>query len=41
MNKKLAPVLENITESTAACIITMAQGNILGISLHGRLVRAT
>lgn len=33
MNKKLAPVLENITESTAACIITMAQGNILGISL--------
>lgn len=28
-NKKIAPLLENIGESTAACLITMVQGNIL------------
>lgn len=27
--KKVAPLLENIGESTAACLITMVQGNLL------------
>jgi hypothetical protein len=30
---KLTPVLENITESTTACLVTMVQGNLLALTL--------
>ena len=33
MKKKLAPYLENIAESGAACLVTMVQGNILLLAL--------
>ena len=33
MKQKLAPVVENVAESTAACLVTMVQGNILAIGL--------
>lgn len=38
MNDKLKPLLENVSESTAACLITMAQGNIFAIGLGHWLV---
>ena len=38
MNDKLKPFLENASESTAACLITMAQGNIFAIGLSHWLV---
>ncbi|MFL2547042.1 MAG: hypothetical protein ACJ0SL_06735 [Candidatus Rariloculaceae bacterium] len=31
--KKIGPFVENIAESTAACLVTMLQGNLLAISL--------
>ncbi|MFK7862783.1 MAG: hypothetical protein AB8B95_01010 [Pseudohongiellaceae bacterium] len=31
--KKVAPLLENIGESTAACLVTMVQGNLLALGL--------
>ena len=33
MKKKLTPVVENIAESTAACLVTMVQGNLLAVGL--------
>ncbi len=33
MKKKLAPYLENVTESGAACLLTMVQGNVLLLAL--------
>lgn len=33
MKKKLAPYLENIAESGAACLVTMVQGNFLLLAL--------
>lgn len=33
MNRKITPFLENIGEATAACLITMAQGNFLAFTL--------
>ena len=33
MERKIAPVIENVAESTAACLVTMVQGNILAIGL--------
>ena len=38
MNRKIAPFVENITEATAACLVTMVQGNILAITLGHWLV---
>ena len=32
MNRKLAPFLENMAESTTACLVTMVQGNLLALS---------
>lgn len=33
MQRKITPVIENVAESTAACLVTMVQGNILAIGL--------
>jgi len=33
MNKKLTPFVENIAESTTACLVTMVQGNVLALGL--------
>jgi len=31
--KRAGPVLENITESATACLLTMVQGNVLALGL--------
>ena len=33
MKRKLAPLAENVSESAAACLVTMVQGNIFAVSL--------
>lgn len=33
MKKKLTPVVEQVAESMAACLLTMVQGNLLSIGL--------
>ena len=33
MKNRIAPVVENVAESTAACLITMLQGNFLAMGL--------
>ena len=38
MNKKVKPIIEYTSESAMACVITMAQGNILAISLGHLMV---
>lgn len=38
LKRKVAPVLENIGESTAACLITMVQGNLLILGLSHWLI---
>lgn len=38
MNKKLLPFVENIAESTTACLITMVQGNVLALGLGHWLI---
>lgn len=38
MNKKLTPFVENIAESTTACLITMVQGNLLALGLGHWLI---
>jgi hypothetical protein len=38
MKPKITPILENVAESTAACLITMAQGNIFAIGLSHWLI---
>jgi hypothetical protein len=37
-SKKVAPLFENIGEATAACLITMVQGNLLILGLSHWLV---
>jgi len=37
-NQKVAPLLENIGEATAACLITMVQGNLLILGLGHWLI---
>ncbi len=32
-SKKIIPFVENIAESTAACLVTMLQGNLLAVTL--------
>lgn len=32
MKKKIAPLVENIGESTAACLVAMVQGNIFAVT---------
>lgn len=38
MNKKITPFVENIAESTTACLITMVQGNLLALGLSHWLI---
>lgn len=38
MKNRAAPYLENIAESTAACLVTMVQGNILALGLSHWLI---
>ena len=38
MKKKLAPYFEYFAESTAACLVTMVQGNILALGLSHLLI---
>ena len=33
MKSKLTPFVENVAESTAACLLTMVQGNLLALSV--------
>ena len=33
MKRRITPFVENIAEATGACLITMAQGNILALTL--------
>ena len=40
MNKKIAPFIEYASESTMACVVTMAQGNIFAITM-GHLLMAS
>jgi hypothetical protein len=39
-NRKVVPFIESIAESTTACLVTMAQGNIFALTL-GHLVIAS
>lgn len=38
MNKIARPFVENISEATAACLITMVQGNLLALGLSHWLI---
>ena len=38
MNRKITPFVENITEATTACLITMVQGNVLALGLGHWLI---
>ena len=38
MNRKIAPFVENIAESTTACLVTMVQGNLLALTLGHWLI---
>jgi len=38
MNKKVAPLVEYISESTMACLVTMVQGNLLALTLGHLLI---
>ena len=38
MNDKIKPLLENVSEATAACLVTMVQGNFLAIGLGHWLI---
>jgi hypothetical protein len=33
MKRRITPVLENVAEATTACLITMAQGNVLAFTV--------
>jgi hypothetical protein len=33
MKRKIAPFIENISESTVACLVTMVQGNLLALGV--------
>ena len=38
MNKKAQPFVENISEATVACLVTMVQGNVLVLGLSHWLI---
>ncbi len=38
MKRRIAPLLENITESGVACLITMVQGNLFALGLGHWLI---
>jgi hypothetical protein len=38
MKRQIQPFIENISEATAACLVTMVQGNLLAITLGHWLV---
>jgi hypothetical protein len=38
MNKKIAPFVEYVSESSMACLVTMVQGNLLALTLGHLLV---
>lgn len=38
MKKKAAPLIEYVSESTMACLVTMVQGNILALTMGHLLV---
>lgn len=38
MNKKVTPFIEYASESTMACVVTMAQGNLLAMTMGHLLV---
>ena len=38
MNKNVQPFVENIAESTVACLVTMVQGNVLALGLSHWLI---
>ena len=38
MNKKAQPFVENISEATVACLLTMVQGNVLALGLSHWLI---
>jgi hypothetical protein len=40
MKPKIAPFVENIAESTTACLVTMVQGNLLAVTLTHWLIAA-
>jgi hypothetical protein len=40
MNKYVRPLVENISEATVACLVTMVQGNVLAIGV-GHLIIAS
>lgn len=38
INKRIAPLVEYISESTTACLVTMVQGNLLGLTFSHLLI---
>ena len=38
MSNKISPFVENISEATVACLITMAQGNVLTIGVSHLII---
>lgn len=38
MNRKIAPFIEYVAESTTACLVTMVQGNLLAIGVSHLLI---
>jgi hypothetical protein len=40
MKRQIQPFIENISEATAACLVTMVQGNLLAITLGHWLIAA-
>jgi len=38
MNKKVTPLIETVSESTAACLVTMVQGNLLALTASHLLI---
>lgn len=38
MNKKAAPLIESVSESAAACLVTMLQGNLLALTASHLLI---
>lgn len=38
MKEKITPFVENIAESTTACLVTMVQGNLLALTLSHWLI---
>ena len=38
MNKHVSPLIENISEATVACLLTMVQGNVLAIGVSHLII---